>query len=76
MISFTPMFCEQEKNETLAILQPILPENYTFVIDFKLVKRSTIVGEIQFNANFRVNIENKECIEEFLCELGKKSGTT
>ena len=77
MISFTPKFCEQEKNETLAILQPILPENYTFiVIDFKLVKCSTIVGETLFNVNFRVNIENKESIEEFLCELGKKSGIT
>ena len=72
MISFTPKFCEQEKNETLAILQSILPENDTFVvIDFKLVKRSTIVGETLFNANIRVNIENKESIEEFLCELPK-----
>ena len=49
MIYFAPTFCEEGKKEILEIVDPILPEDYDILlIEFDMIKRSNIIGEVQF----------------------------
>ena len=71
-----PTISAKTKNGTNAILCPLLPENYAYLItDFHIVNDSDIVGETKFTTTFRVNIEVEESIQTFITEFGQKSGT-
>ena len=63
MIHFAPTFCEEGKKEILEIVDPILPEDYDILlIEFDMIKRSNIIGEVQFTLKCRVNIKSKDGI--------------
>ena len=75
MISFANKDIDHE--HILKVLDPILPDEYNIlVLDFELIKASKIIGESQFYSKFRLNIDNKENIDEFITKLGDKSGTS
>ena len=61
MFKFTLKFSDDFKTEASSILNPVLPDDYSFFIaEFKVVKQSVIVGETQFTLECRVNVEAKD----------------
>ena len=49
---------EKTKNEINAILRPLLPVNYAYlIVDFHIINASYIAGETKFTTKFRVNIQ-------------------
>ena len=49
MFKFTSKFSDDFKTEASSILNPVLPDDYSFFItEFKVVKQSAVVGETQF----------------------------
>ena len=67
----------EEEVDIRKILEPILPEEYdVLVIDFKLIKLSNIIGESQFEANFRVNVTSEDGVKTFIEDYNESSWTT
>ena len=79
MFKFTSKFSDDFKAEASSILNPVLPDDYSysfFITEFKVLKQSVIVGETQFTLECRVNVEAKDDIDKLLLDIGRKSGTT
>ena len=75
IFKFTSKFSDDFKTEASSILNPVLPDDYSFFITgFKVVKQSAIVGETQFTVECRVNIEAKEDIDQSSTTYNKLRG--
>ena len=74
LLKFSPKLSSIAKDEINNILVSILPDNYLYlIVDFEIVAPSKIAGETKFKTTFRVNIDDKEGIDTFITEFGKKS---
>ena len=59
MFKFTSKLSDDFKTEASSILNPVLPDGYSFFItEFKVVKQSAIVGETQYHTLLAQTINN------------------